>query len=89
MTSATLELPHGLPPEPQVRGVVFLAFTEALYNLHLLADEDMQRFIQDVHYNGWYPFAKQKQVFDLIEERYPAPLGKRSGWDLSTPFTGY
>jgi hypothetical protein len=81
LTSATLNLPHGLPPEPQVRGVVFLAFTEALYNLHLLADEDMQRFIQDVHYNGWYPFAKQKQVFDLIEERYPlsGPIMEKVG----------
>ena len=29
-------------PEPQVRGVVFLAFTEALHNLHLLAGEDMR-----------------------------------------------
>jgi hypothetical protein len=63
MTGATLHLPHGLPPEPQVRGVVFLAFTEALHNLHLLAGEDMRRFTQDVHYNGWYRFTKQKQVF--------------------------
>ena len=81
MPGVTPNLPHGLPPEPQVRGVVFLAFTEALHNLHLLADEDMQRFIQDVHYNGWYPFAKQQQVFDLIEARYPlsGPIMEKVG----------
>ena len=81
MTCVTPNLPHGLPPEPQVRGVVFLAFTEALHNLHLLADEDMQRFIQDVHYNGWYPFTKQQQVFDLIEARYPlsGPIMEKVG----------
>ena len=81
MPGVTPNLPHGLPPEPQVRGVVFLAFTEALHNLHLLADEDMQRFIQDVHYNGWYPFTKQQQVFDLIEARYPlsGPIMEKVG----------
>jgi hypothetical protein len=61
------------PSAPQVRGVIFLAFTEALRNLNLLTAEDVNTLVSGVYYNGWYPLARLQQIFALIEDTYATP----------------
>jgi PAS domain S-box-containing protein len=73
-----------MPSAPQVRGVVFLAFTEAFRNLNLLAAEDVNTLISGMHYNGWYPLARLQQIFTLIEATYatPRPILEKVGMEF-------
>jgi hypothetical protein len=79
-----------ISPAPQLLGTHFLAFRHVAATLHGVFDAHLERFLQDVHYNAWYPVTVMQHLCQRLAAYANAGLiFEQIGVELAQIISGY